>query len=214
MSNSTTKLARVAMIFNRLTPDQLVSAGTAAVNGMDGNPKLTAPPIAIADLKGGLQSLSTSVAAAQDGGKTAIAERNKQFRAFVKMLKKEAVYVEDVSGTDPTVITAAGFQVMAGPTPAPPLIKSVVEKLVQDGPGQQKVFVEPQAGTRMLEIQSGEQGPNNTPPASWTTIQAPSARPAPVVSGLTPGKVYVFQARAFGKSGWSEWSDPVIKMTT
>ena len=201
MSNSTTKKARIAMIFNRLTPDQLVSAGTAAVNGMDGNPKLTAPPVAIADFKGGLQGLSTSVAAAQDGGKTAIAERNKQRKAFIGIMRKEAMYVEEVAGTDPTVITTAGFQVMTGPTPLPPLNKPVMQKVVQKGSGQQQVFVGPQAGTRLLEIQSGEAGPTNTPPANWTTIQVPSARPAPVVGDLTPGKVYVFQARAYGKSG-------------
>src|SRR5579871_2410321 len=105
MSNSTTKLARVAMIFNRLTADQLVSAGTAAVTGLDGNPKMTALPVSIADLKGGLQSLSTAVAGAQDGGRKAVAEKNKQFKGFAKMLKKEAMYVEEVAGTDPTVIT-------------------------------------------------------------------------------------------------------------
>jgi len=215
MSNSTTKKARVAMIFNRLTPDQLVSAGTAVVTGLDGNTKAPTPPVSVADLKGQLQNLSGSVAAAQDGGKKAITERNKQVHAFVKTLKKEAMYVEEVAGTDPTVITNAGFQVMTGPTPVAPLNKPVIQKLVQKGTGQQQIFVGPQAGTRMIEIQSGEPGPNNTPPANWTTIQVANARPAPVVTGLTPGKVYVFQARAYGKStGWTEWSDPVIKMTT
>jgi len=189
MANSTTKKVRVAMIFNRLTADQLVSAGTAAVTGLDGNPKVPTLPVAIADLKGWLQSLSTAVAAAQDGGKKAIAEKNKQFRAFVKLLKKEAIYVEEVADTDPTVITAAGFQVMTGPTPTAPLTKPVIQKLVQKATGQQQVFVQPQPGTRMLEIQSGEPGPNSTPPAAWTTIQAASARPAPVVGALTPGSL-------------------------
>lgn len=214
MSTSTTKKARVAMIFNRLTADQLVSAGTAAVSGLDGNPKLTTLPVSIADLKAELQTFSTAVAAAQDGGKKAVAEKNKQFKAFVKMLRKEAMYVEEVAGTDPTVITTAGFQVMTGPIPLPPLTKPVIQKVVQKGTGEQQVVAGPQSGTRMLEIQSGEAGPNNTPPAAWTTMQAASARPAPVVSGLTPGKVYVFQVRAYGKSGWTEWSDPVTKMTT
>ena len=214
MSNSTTKKVRVAMIFNRLTADQLVSAGTAVVTAVDGNSKLPTLPVSIADLKTGLQNLSASVAAAQDGGSKAINERNKQRKAFVSMLKKEAMYVEEMAGTDPTVITNAGFQVMTGPTPVAPLNKPVIQKLVQKGTGQQQIFVGPQAGTRMIEIQSGEPGPNNTPPANWTTIQVPSARPAPVVNNLIPGKVYIFQVRAYGKSGWTEYSDPVIKMTT
>ena len=211
---SKTKKARIAMIFNRLTADQLVSSGGAAVKGLDGNPKMTALPVSIADLKAGLQGLTTSVAGAQDGGKTAIAEKNKQRKAFVAMMRKEAMFVEEVAGTDATVITNAGFQVMTGPTPLPPLVKPVIQKVVQKGSGQQQVFVGTQSGVRMLEIQSGEPGPNNTPPANWTTIQVASARPAPVVSGLTPGHTYVFQVRFYGKSGWTEWSDQVVKMTT
>ena len=57
MSNSTTKPARVAMIFNRLTPDQLVSAGTAAITGIESNPKLTALPVSVADSKWGPVSI-------------------------------------------------------------------------------------------------------------------------------------------------------------
>ena len=66
----------------------------------------------------------------------------------------------------------------------------------------------------MCETRSGEVGAGGAAPTSWTTIQAASARPGTRFTGLKPGTVYVFQTRAFGKMGWSEWSDPVTKMST
>jgi hypothetical protein len=214
MSNATRKKVYVAMIFNRLTNDELVSAGGAAVKGLDGNPKVPNLPISITDLKTGLQGLSTAVAAAQDGGKTAIAEQRKQRTAFIKMMKKEAVYVEEIADTDPTVITTAGFQVKTGPVPSQQLPAPVIDKAVQKALGQMVTSFSPIAGGRMYQVHWGEQGPGGTFPTAWTTLEVAKARPAPLITGLTPGKVYVFQVRVFGTVGWSEWSEPVTKMST
>jgi hypothetical protein len=39
-------------------------------------------------------------------------------------------------------------------------------------------------------------------------------RPGAVFKNLIPGTVYAFQVRAYGKSGWTQWSDIVTKMST
>jgi hypothetical protein len=48
---------------------------------------------------------------------------------------------------------------------------------------------------------------------SWTEILVYNSRPATLVSGLKPGKVYTFQVCAFGRDNtFSDWSDPVSCM--
>jgi hypothetical protein len=37
-------------------------------------------------------------------------------------------------------------------------------------------------------------------------------KPATVFNNLTPGGIYTFQVRAFGKLGHSNWSDPANRM--
>ena len=182
---------------------------------MDGNPKLPEPPVKIFDFKLSLEIFIAAVTVAQDGGKKAIAERNKQRRAFIRMMNKQADYVEEVAGTDVTVVVNAGFQVLGGPVPAQELNQPTIDKIVQKHMGQQQVFLASIAGARIYQVCYGIAGPGGTPPLSWiATLDLASPRPAPVISGLTPGTVYAFQVRAFGRLGWTKWSELVTKMST
>ena len=47
---------------------------------------------------------------------------------------------------------------------------------------------------------------------TWTTIEVATAKPGVPINNLMPGTIYTFQARAFGKLGFSDWSDPVNRM--
>ena len=46
-------------------------------------------------------------------------------------------------------------------------------------------------------------------PTAWTTQQTMNVRSATVVSGLTPGTMYAFQARRYTSAGYTDWSDSV-----
>jgi hypothetical protein len=48
---------------------------------------------------------------------------------------------------------------------------------------------------------------------AWITVQAATTKPPIVVTGLIPGTTYVFQVRAYGKLGWTPWSDGITKMS-
>ena len=56
--------------------------------------------------------------------------------------------------------------------------------------------------------------PEEVPPGPWQSGGLYSATRTPLVSGLTPGVVYQFQARAIGGStGASDWSSTVSQRT-
>ena len=40
----------------------------------------------------------------------------------------------------------------------------------------------------------------------------PTTKPPTVLNNLTPGGTYTFQVRAYGKLGYSDWSEPVNRM--
>ena len=205
---------KVAMTFHQETDEQFALTCSAVDTGLTNDAaKFPALPVDLATF--GVQSAAfgASLVAAKDGGRKAIAEKNKQRTATSKMLSKLARYVDEVANNDLTVITASGFQPNTGTTPAQPTATPAVGKLVQDKSGEIVLTPTPVI-CRMYEVHWGAAGPGGATPATWTTIQFANARPGTPITGLTPGTVYTFQVRAFGTLGWSEWSDPVTKMST
>ena len=51
-------------------------------------------------------------------------------------------------------------------------------------------------------------------PTAWTMQPVVSVRSAVLVTGLTPGTTYAFQARGVLQSGYTDWSDSVMQMAT
>ena len=49
-------------------------------------------------------------------------------------------------------------------------------------------------------------------PTNWTTIPVTSVRSAATVPNLTPGLLYVFQARAVVNGGYSDYGDPIARI--
>lgn len=206
---------KILMVFHTDTDDQLVTTMGVVDDGVFGHPdKFTNVVITKDTFEAQKGALSTAVVAAKDGGKKAIVEKNKQRTASTKMLSKLARYVEEVANNDLPTLTLSGFTVATGKQPPQPLGPTGVDKLVQKITGQ--IIVSPTAtpGARIMEIRYGAISPGAAVPVSFTTVQVATARPGTPINGLTPGTVYAFQVRAFGKTGWTEWSDAVTKMST
>ena len=49
-------------------------------------------------------------------------------------------------------------------------------------------------------------------PGSWTSKPVAGIKPPFLITGLTPGTTYVFQARALTKTGYSDWSESVTRI--
>src|SRR6266446_4610415 len=65
---------------------------------------------------------------------------------------------------------------------------------------------------RIYEIHYAPVGTGGTLPTTFASITIASAKKPVPVASLTPGTTYVFQVRAFGKLGYTDWSQPVQRM--
>ena len=72
-----------------------------------------APPVDETTFKGAVDTLSTRITAALDGGKKAIAERNHQEQVVIKMMRQLGRYAEDACKDDMPTFLKSGFQAVS-----------------------------------------------------------------------------------------------------
>jgi hypothetical protein len=178
------------------------------------NPNLTgAPPLPvdIATLKTATDLLSTKITAAAEGGKTAVAEKNRQKEVVVKLLFQLAQYAEANCKDDMTTFLSFGFTAAASTKAKTPPASESFRK-IESGPNSGEMAITlvklPGAISYLVQYAPVVNGVTG----SWTSKPAPSIRPPVLITGLTPGTTYVFQARALTKAGYSDWSESITRI--
>ena len=154
-----------------------------------------------------------SVAAAVDGGKTAIAQKNKTRDAAVKIYTQLAHYVEANCNDDMPTFLLSGFTAKPATKSAPqPLAVPGLTSLLEGAnSGQLKVKIASVLAALSYVLRFGAVPAGATAPATWTE-QVVTSTKAFTISGLTPGTVYAFQVRALGRLGYTDWCDSVTRM--
>ena len=156
---------------------------------------------------------SAAAAAAQDGGKAALEERNKSRREAIMMYRILGHYVEIACKNDMNTFVSSGFTAVTKPqkTAPQPLPAPESPSLEQGQPGE--IIVTFKKVPKALHYQvSHVPVPASGPSVNPTTVFVTSTKPPTVIKNLTPGTTYAFQVRAFGKLGYSEWSNPAQRM--
>src|SRR5438874_9363571 len=106
--STTTKQKRIKAItnFRRMGPEIVVSTSEAIQAHFDKNPNASAPlPVDMATVKSSTDLLLAKIAAAKDGGKTAIAAKNHQKEVVAGLLEQLAHYAEaNCNGEMPTFL--------------------------------------------------------------------------------------------------------------
>src|SRR5262249_54147362 len=120
---------------------------------------------------------------------------------------------------DMTTFLTSGFEAASTTrTPPQPLPPASILKVDQGNSGMLLVTMKvlPRARTydvRYAPVPAGGGAPTAAAaPMTWITETFASARIAVPISGLTPGVNYAFQVRAFGKLGYTDWSDSVTRV--
>jgi hypothetical protein len=202
--------------FRQMLPEAVFSTSTAIYTAMNGNVNIAAPPspFDLPTLLAANQALSAANAAALDGGKKAIAQRNHQKEVVVKILGQLAKYVEANCKEDMTIFLSSGFKAVSNTKTATlPLSEKI--RSVQLGPksGQVSVRLVGYPGAGSYELRWAPV-PAGGVPSAWITQPITNVRSATIISGLTPGTVYAFQARAVVKSAYTDFGDSVTQMAT
>ena len=207
---------KAATGFRQMKSDVVFSTSQAIYNALNGNAEIPVPPAPfdLPTLLAANQALSAANSAALEGSKKAVAQRNHCKEVVVKILNGLAKYVEAVCKDNMTIFLSSGFKAQSStkrmPTTASESIRSVTV-----GPlsGQVSVKVVRVRGAGSYELRWAPV-PAGGVPSQWTNQPITNVRSATVVSGLTPGNNYAFQARAVIQSAYTDWSDSVTQIAT
>jgi hypothetical protein len=210
-----TKQIRVKLSYVGVPDKDVATQAVAVVDGMTNNPKLVNPPINPADLKAQVETYASLIAAAPDGGKKAITERNKQREVVVKMLRQLGHWVEANCNNDPVILKSSGYQQAASPVrTAPAPLDGPPSFKVENGPNSGQAIIRGKSVPKAVSYVAryapiGSDGK----PGSWTELAPGTVIRSIVVIGLTPGTTYAFQVRALGRAGYTNWSDSVTRIS-
>jgi hypothetical protein len=206
---------KVSLAFTKLAPADLYQFGCSIYAGVNNNPAYPQSPVDMPTFKSALDGYNTLIAAALDGGKKVLVERNHQGEVLMKILKQLAHYVESASKDDMTTFTSSGFQAVSKVRATTPSLSEFIRKITQgSSSGVLLVWLVAIAGALSYEIRWVAVPAGTTIPAApaWTSLLVPSVHPPATVSNLTPGTNYQFEVRVLSKSGWSDWSGSATRM--
>jgi hypothetical protein len=174
---TTAKAIRALLNFNKTLPKDLIARCLAVITGLTGNLNFSTLPVDLAVFRAAVDRYSALCAAALDGSKKAIAERNQQQIEVIKMLKLLGHYVEATCKDDEAAFTSSGFvQKATTRTPGQPLSQPIIVKLDQGKTGELLVTVTPIRNKAMYELRYAPAVPGGTP-ANWTYVTFTSTRP-------------------------------------
>ena len=172
----------------------------------------TNPPVPMTALKQDIDNLTISAAAASDGGKRDIAQRNKDRRALEDDLTLLGAYALKVANGDPAILAQSGFK--AAPQRSRPVLQPLAQPTIasieQGNSGQLDVSIAPVDKARSYELEYSALV--NGLPGNWISETVTQARRPVSITGLTPGTIYAFRVRALGKAGYTDYSGSVTRM--
>ena len=203
------KKIKAILGFQKTSDADLLKVLNTVHDSMSSNPAYPSPPVAMADFKTAIDSFSTLVFDAEDGGKRAINAMRKQRATVVKMVTLLGHYVEAMCNDDLATFNSSGFTAASTTkTPPQPLAQSVIQ-YVDRGINTGSIVVKPetQKGAVSYEVRSAAVPAAGATP-NWASVVKTSSA-AFTITGLTPGTSYQFEVRALGRLGYSDWSESV-----
>jgi hypothetical protein len=201
---------RIVGGFGKQSPEQLVIMADSVITGLTNNPAFPAPTVDLNAVQAAADDLKAAVAAQAHGGTAATAEKNNKQEALIKILFKLKHYIEDNCGNDIAVLLSSGFQAAASTRNHSPIANPSILGIDRGNSDELMLKVTPIARAKCYEVRSAVVGNGNVP-GSWQ--QAGIFTSSRITIGnMVPTTTYMFQVRAVGAAGNTEWSDPVSHM--
>src|ERR1051326_893459 len=204
--NNVIRKIKAKLGFHGVSDSDVLKAGNTAYDGLLNNMAYPYPPVPLPTFRQALDSFSTLIVDAEDGGKRAVSAKNKQRAAVIRMYETLGHYVEATCNDDLATFNTSGFTAASTTRTAPQPLAPAKFSSINRGPnsGQAVVKVESQTGAIAYDVQYALEGTGGVL-GPWTTMTSTSAKKV-TISGLTPAGIYQFQVRALGKLGYTDWS--------
>ena len=201
---------RVADKLKRQSAEQLVTMAGAVISGLTGNPAFPASTVDLKAVQAAADVLKTALVEQAQGGTAATADKNNKQEALIVLLRKVKHYVEDNCGNDLAVLLSSGFQAAAATRDRSPLANPSILGIDRGKSDELMLKVTPIARAKCYEVRSAVVSAGNVPGLWQQAGIFTSSRIT--IANLVPTTTYVFQVRAVGAAGNTEWSDPVSHM--
>src|ERR1041385_6726895 len=204
-----TKLRKIHALFGltRLPDGTVTPLLNLSLKGLTENVQVySSPPIDMMTYQAGIAAYEAALPAALDGGKTAIAQKNKLREEATRMYVLLAHYVEAHCNNDMATFLLSGFQPAPTTKAQPqPLAMPTIAYVVQ-GPnsGELKVKIGSVEKALHYDLRYGSVPSAGETPAAWIQQLIASTKPM-IITELKPGTIYTFQVRAFGRLGYTDW---------
>ena len=199
---------RVSLAFAKLPDASLGEFTLSVVDSMTGNAAYPAPAVPLADLAASRTTFLAALSASGLGGAQATAAKNDVREALLKLLRKQAAYVQAEMNDDLATLLSSGFASVSRNRTRVPLPPPRVERIRNERSTQLLVDLAPVANAKSYEVQKM----NGT--GGWMPVGVFTQARRIVLEGLNPGSTYSVQARAIGgATGYSDWCDPVSHMS-
>jgi hypothetical protein len=200
--------------FMKLAPLALLQRARKIYAGMKGNPAFPKPTVPMEELAAQIETYSSLIVEASDGSRKAIAQRDAQGAVLIDMLRLLAAYVEFICGDDRETFLSSGCE----PAPntrakKPPLSESIRNIRYGKNSGELDFRFVAVPGADSYEVQWARRSDDGTALDDWKTQPFGKTKGYITIGGLTPGTFYLFRVRALIGKVFTDWSDPVTKMS-
>lgn len=203
---------RVSLAFATASDHDLEERGQSVSTKLYLVPAFAEPPVSKEDLDDGLAAFSVALAEADQGGEQDTADKNNKREALVAMLYKLAGHVQKLHNNDLALLLSSGFDAVSTNRAQTPLPKPTIKKVLPGNSTEMILRVETLRNARSWEVQYALVGTDGLA-GPWQNAAASTQSRRILVTDLIPGRSYQFRVRAVGGStGFSDWSDVVIKM--
>src|SRR5437764_11742777 len=173
--------------FRRLPAESVVTASTVVQDHMKDNSNFSgapAPPVDMPALKAATDLLLAKIAAAKDGGKTAIAEKNHQKEVVAGLLEQLAHYAEaNCNGEMPTFLSFGFSPKSSSKKKTAPVSGSIRKIEPGEKSGEFKMTLMPVPDAGSYEVQWAPLGAGGVP-GSWTNKAFTTVKAPVVITGL------------------------------
>ncbi len=204
-------IIRVSLAFVALSDDSLITflRNVHALLYAEGG--IPNPPVSGPVLLEGIEAFADSKAAQLNGGRAATAVKNNLRDDLLANGRKLAAFVQESANNDPAEVLSTGFYIVNLNRARYPLSKPMILRIVTGMTGEALVTMSTESIARGCEVRVAEVGEDGAP-GEFRSLPFSSSSRNILVPGLTPGKLYAYQARTLGGStAYSDWSDLVVQ---